>query len=183
MEETILHQPTQLDRLGQFAVSHFVLSFVSVAVVAPIGLLLVHFVSAFEVLLAIEAAVVFVLMLAYGFAGIRAARVCSWEKPNNTKAGFLAFLFPTLIAWGWGSLVLCCCFLSGAWSGLGLLLAAGSLIAAFPSSLAVLFSLGVGFLDGGVLNMIVCILLVGGLPPLLFLLGSLWGSRRNEIKQ
>ena len=73
--------------------------------------------------------------------------------------------------------MLYCASLSGkeAWSLLSTLLTV-NFFAALPSLVMVAASLLLGLLDGGMLNMIVCMLLVGGLPPLLFLLGSIWGS-------
>lgn len=181
MEEKVLHQPTQLDRLGQFAASHFVISFAGALLALTFGLLLVELIGDFDVFLNLAVVAAVVLMLAYGVAGVRAARVCGWSRPKHAGEGALAFLFPALIAWGWGSLVLCFSILSGpGWTSVGMVLLMVSFFAAFPSFLVVLTSHLPGFLDGGLLNMILCMLLAGGLPPLLFLLGSIWGSCKAE---
>lgn len=181
MEEKILHQPTQLDRLGQFAASHFFISFAGAILAMTFGLLLVELIGDFDVLFSLIVVAAVVLMLAYGVAGVRTARVCGWSRPKHVGEGALAFLFPALIAWGWGSLVLCVSILPGrGWTGLGTALLMVSYFAAFPSFLAVLASFLPGFLDGGTWGLIFCMLLVGGLPPLLFALGSIWGSKKAE---
>lgn len=171
--------PTQTERLGQFAAAHFVISLAGALVAMVIGLILVEVIGDFEVLLALIAVAAAILMLAYGAAGARAARVCGWEKPKNVASAVQAFLFPALIAWGWGSLVLCCASLAGrGWASMASILLMLSFFAAFPSSLAVFALFGFGVLDGGSVSMVLCMLLVGGLPPLLFLLGSILGGRK-----
>ena len=180
-EERTLYNPTQGERLGQFASSHFTISFLGVAIAGSVGFVLVMVLSAYEALLAVVILATILAMMAYVFAGARSAKICGWKRPKNAGAGVLAFLFPALIAWAWGSWVLCCISLpSRDWAEVGFLLAVVSFVVALPSSLVVYLSLGLGFLDGGLLNMIFCMLLAGGLPPLLFLLGNIWGGRKAE---
>lgn len=179
MEDKKFCCPTQTERLGQFAAAHFVISLAGALAAMAIGLILVEVIGDFDVLLTLIAVAAVILILAYGAAGARAARVCGWEKPKGVASAVLAFLFPALIAWGWGSLVLCCSYFSGrGWAGAATALLMVSFFAAFPSFLAVLASHLLGFLDGGLLSMVLCMLLVGGLPPLLFLLGSILGGRK-----
>lgn len=167
--------------MGQFAAAHFVISLAGVLIAMPVGLILAEVIGDFEVLLSLIAAAAAVLMLIYGAAGVRAAGECGWEKPNRAGTAVRAFLFPALIAWGWGSLVLCCASLAGrGWASVASILLMLSFFAAFPSSLAVFALFGFGVLDGGLISMVLCMLLVGGLPPLLFLMGSILGSRRAE---
>ena len=180
MEEKLLYQPSQGERLGQFAAAHFVISLAGAVCAMSIGLVLVEVIGDFEVLLTLIAVAALLLMLAYGFAGVRAARVCGWEKPKNVKSAVLAFLLPALIAWGWGSLVLVCGSLMGrGWTSVASILLILSFFGAFPSSVSVFALLGFGVLDNGTVSMILHMLLVGGLPPLLFLLGSIWGSKKT----
>ena len=77
--------------------------------------------------------------------------------------------------------MLCCASRTGldAYELVSILILA-NLFLAFPSLVMVVTSLVLGFLDGGLLNMIICMLFVGGLSPLMFLLGSIWGGKKNE---
>lgn len=180
-EKRTLHRPTQRERLGQFASGHFTISFAGVAIAGSVGFVLMMALNAYEARLTVVILAAILAMSVYAFAGARAAKICGWKRPKNIGAGTLAFLLPAWIAWAWGSLVLYCISVPGRdWAEMGFLLAAVSFVAALPSSLVVCFSLGLGFLDGGLLNMILCMLLAGGVPPLLFLLGSIWGSRKLE---
>lgn len=175
-----LYSPTQAKRLGRFAVSHFSIAIVGAMLAIPVALILSgvnNEVLGYSVLLLGNV----VAMSAYVFAGRLLAKSYCWGSLKNFSTGLLAFLFPALIAWAWGSLMLCVAQLPGrvAWDLVGLLLPV-SFLCAFPSFLLVLSTLVLGILDGGLPNMIICMLLAGGLPPLLFLLGSIWGGRKNE---
>ena len=180
MEDKSLHRPTQPERLGRFAVSHFAISVLGAFLAIAVGfLLLVLAVQSVAVMQVILIVCSLAGLAAYAAAGAVTARTYQWGKPKSVLEGFFAFLFPSLIAWAWGSLMLYCASLSGkeAWSLLSTLLTV-NFFAALPSLVMVAASLLLGLLDGGLLNIIVCMLLVGGLPPLLFLLGSIWGSQK-----
>lgn len=176
----ILYAPAHGKRLGRFAASHFVISGVGAILAIPTFFLLGTVnreVLSWIVLVLGE----LIALLAYVFFGGQAAKESGWTGPKNVWDGFLAFLFPALIAWAWGSLMLCFLALPGrfGWEIIGLFLPI-NFLGAFPSFLIVFSTLVLGFLDGGLPNMILCMLLAGGLPPLLFLLGSIWGSRKVE---
>lgn len=175
-----LCSPTQAERLGRFAASHFSIAMIGAMFAIPVALVLTEVnneVLGYSVLLLGNV----VAMFAYVFTGRLLAKSYCWASMKNFGTGLLAFLFPALIAWAWGGLMLCVAHLPGriAWDFVGLLLPV-SFLCAFPSFLFVFSSLVLGFLDGGLLNMILCMLLAGGLPPLLFLLGSVWGSKKAE---
>lgn len=178
----VLHDPTQRERLKQFAVSHFVISVLGALLAMSVGFVILTLVSQSEIAMYIVLIVCSAAgMAAYGVAGFYSAETYGWSRPKKFKDGFPAFLFPALIAWAWGSLMLYCA------SGPGLdgyelvsTLILTNLFLALPSLVMVVTSLVLGLLDGGLPNMIICMLVVGGLPPLLFLLGSTWGGRKNE---
>lgn len=175
-----LHSPTQAERLGRFAVSHFVISVLGALLAMSVGYVLLILTSQSEVAMYIVLIVCSTGgMAAYAVAGFYSAETYRWSRPKKFKNGFLAFLFPALIAWAWGSLMLYCTSLSGVG---GYRLVSGLLtvnvFVALPSLVMVVTSLVLGLLDGGLLNMIICMLLAGGLPPLMFLLGSIWGNRQ-----
>ena len=178
----VLHDPTQRERLKQFAVSHFAISVLGALLAMSVGYVLLILTSQSEAAMYIVLIVCSVAgMAAYAVAGFYSAKTYRWHRPKNFIDGFLAFLFPALIAWAWGSLMLYCASQPGldAYELVSALILANVFLA-LPSLVMVVTSLVLGFLDGGLLNMIVCMLVVGGLPPLMFLLGSIWGGRRNE---
>ena len=178
----VLHYPTQRKRLKQFAVSHFVISVLGSLLAMAVGFLLLVLASQSERAMYIVLIVCSVAgMVAYAAAGFYSAETYCWNGPKSGKDRFLAFLFPSLIAWGWGSVMLYCASCTGldAYELVSILILA-NLFLAFPSLVMVVTSLVLGFLDGGLLRMIICMLFVGGLPPLLFLLGSIWGGKKNE---
>lgn len=181
-KELNLYSPTQAERLGRFAVSHFVISVLGALLAMAVGFLLLILASQSDVIMYVILIVCsFAGLAAYGVAGVQSAKTYQWGKPQNFMDGFLAFLFPALIAWAWGSLMLYCASQPGldAYELVSALILA-NLFLALPSLLMVLTSLVLGLLDGGLLNMILCMLLAGSLPPLLFLLGSIWGSKKAE---
>lgn len=177
----VLHDPTQRERLKRFAISHFVISVLGAFLAMSVGYVLLILVSQSEIAMYIVLSVCSMAgMVAYAVAGFYSAETYGWNKSKKWKDRFLAFLFPALIAWGWGSLMLYFT-LSGVESYRlvsGLLTV--NIFGACPSLVIVVTSLVLGLLDGGLPNMITCMLLVGGLPPLLFLLGSIWGGRKKE---
>ena len=178
----VLHDPTQRERLKQFAVSHFAISVLGALLAMSVGYVLLILTSQSEAAMYIVLIVCSVAgMAAYAVAGFYSAKTYGWHGPKNFIDGFLAFLFPALIAWAWGSLMLYCASQPGldAYELVSALILANVFLA-LPSLVMVVTSLVLGFLDGGLLNMIVCMLVVGSLPPLMFLLGSIWGGRRNE---
>lgn len=159
-------------RLGAFAVSHFGISFIGLAAALPPILVEgLSYERAFGILLALSV----VLLAAYVPAGAVQARKKQWSRPQSFGEGLRYFLAPAAIAWGWGTLV-AVTILVGAVS----LLAAEFFITLLLASPAVLmFYLTVVLQDFGLngwLWLAGLILLAGGLPPLLFTLGSLWGS-------
>jgi len=177
-----LHRPTQAERLGRFAVSHFVISVLGALLAMSVGYVLLVLTSQSEAAMYIVLVVCSAAgMAAYAAAGFYSAKTYGWNRPKNFMDGFLAFLFPALIAWAWGSMMLYCASQPGlnAYELVSALILANVFLA-LPSLIMVVTSLVLGLLDGGMLNMILCMLLVGGLPPLMFLLGSIWGGRKHE---
>lgn len=183
MEERVLHRPGQWERLGAFAGSHFLFSIFGAVVLVVGGLIGLKLESqyGYEVFFALLIFANVLYLTVYVLLGRRAAVEQGWLAPASVGEGVLAFLLPALIAWVWGGLVLAACEQVGLES---YYLATGmlwiSLVLASPSFLMVFTAAAFGWMDGGVLNMILCVLVVGGLPPLLFLLGSIWGSRKVE---
>lgn len=183
MEEYALHRPGQWERLGAFAGSHFLFSIFGAVVLVVGGLIGLKLESqyGYEVFFALLIFANVLYLTVYVLLGRRAAVEQRWFAPASVREGILAFLFPALIAWAWGGLVLAAAEQAGLDS---YYLATGmlwiSLTLASPSFLMVFTATAFGWMDGGLLNMILCVLVVGGLPVLLFLLGSIWGSRKAE---
>lgn len=170
--------PKQCERLKWFAVSHFAISIIGI-----IGMFFSTFLDGYmtAVLLLWEA----VLLALYAFAGKSIARKLSWSRPQSFRDGLRAFLFPTLIAWVWGGLFLFVTAIPGIQSSLGdagdivaMLLMWSLLILAFPSSwgFAMLF-LACGATESPPI-LFLYMLVVGAVPPGLFLLGSVFGVRK-----
>lgn len=183
MEEHTLHRPGQWERLGAFAGSHFLFSIFGAVVLVVGGLIGLKLESqyGYEVFFALLIFANALYLTVYVLLGRQAAVERRWPAPAGVREGILAFLFPALIAWTWGGLVLAAAEQAGLDS---YYLATGmlwiSLTLASPSFLMVFTAFAFGWMDGGLLNMILCVLAVGGLPALLFLLGSIWGSRKAE---
>lgn len=177
-----LHRPTQRERLGQFAASHFVISALGAVFAISVGLVFFLVAAKSEQLMMVVLVLCSVIaMSTYVGAGFRSAKIYGWDRLNKFSDGFLAFLFPALIAWAWGTLILYCASRPGldAYEIVSMLLLA-NIFVALPSLIMVITCLVLGLLDGGLPNMIICMLLAGGLPPLLYLLGSIWGSRKGK---
>lgn len=182
-KEIQLRDPTHGERFKWFAISHFTISIIGI-----IGALLstVFDGAMIAVLFLWEA----VLLVLYVFAGIWVTRKRSWSKPANTQEGIRAFLSPALIAWVWGGIFLVFLCIPGVMSSLGdtgdiiaVVLMYSLLFLAFPSSAAfIMLTLFVGGLDANFTAewplFFVYMLIVGAVPPGLFLLGSVLGVRK-----
>ena len=168
---------TQVRRFCAFAISHFFISVVS----APLGVLLFF---GWVELLTTEAAWWIAigfdacLLLAYGLAGAWVAREQRWEPPRSIRAGLWSLAAPMLVAWAWEALVL---VEWGMVSAYALMLAVPL---AFPSFLFVFIGMLSGIWWGeGVKAFYLMAFLAGGLPPLLFWLGSLWGAGNHRERE
>ncbi len=164
-------------RLMGFTKSHFVISAFGLAAVILL-FLFSAFISYFFVFVLVE----IVLLAMYVLAGIYCAKKEPWELPRSVIAGIWEFLKPALIAWGWAALVIVS-LLMDSWDLLGIFFF-GSLLFAAPSFLMVYIALVFGCFDGGLIPAL-CLwgFLAGGIPPLLFTLGSLWGGRKKKKEQ
>lgn len=184
-KEIQLRDPTHGERFKWFAISHFTISIIGV-----IGALVstVFDGAMVAVLLSWEV----VLLALYAAAGVWIARKRGWNKPQSVQDGVRAFLSPTLVAWLWGGIFLVFLCVPGLMSGMG---DAGDIIAiglmysllflAFPSSGAfIMLTLLAGGLEadftGEWLLYFVYMLVVGAVPPALFLLGSTFGVRKER---
>lgn len=166
-------------RLAGFAISHFAISGVGFAV----GLFVFAFImqSTEETLARYDLWAVLgesLLLLLYAVAGFWSAQEKQWGPVRSFKEGLWTFLDPALIAWGWGALVVLSLALN-VWPLLLFLLPA-SLFLASPSSFLVLLALPAGFFGLGWLGFCLLALLAGGIPPLLFFLGSLFGGKKSS---
>ncbi len=131
-----------------------------------------------------------ILLAIYVIMGAWAAREMEWSAPRRFRDGFGAVIVPTLIAWVWGGAFLMMLFYRGGWEAAGYdtvatILFWSLLIFAFPSSWGYgMLTMMLPNLFGyyGRANEVIAMLLVGILPPVLFLLGSIWRSRRLEKK-
>jgi len=129
----------------------------------------------------------------YAAAGVWIARKRSWNKPQSIREGVRAFLSPTLVAWIWGGIFLLFLCIPGLMSGtgdagdiIGIGLMYSLLFLAFPSSGAfIILVLLVGGLEADFtaewLLFFAYMLVVGAVPPGLFLLGSVLGGHKTEI--
>lgn len=183
-KEIQLRNPSQGERFKWFAISHF-----SISIIGIIG----AFLS--TVLDGAMIAVLFlwevVLLALYVVAGVWVARKRNWNKPQRTRDGVCAFLSPTLVAWAWGGLLLLSTVpmfklrLGDVGDILAIVLMYSLLFLAFPSSAAfIMLTLFVGGLDANFtaewLLFFVYMLIVGAVPPGLFLLGSVIGVRKRS---
>lgn len=158
-------------RLAAFAKSHFAISGVGFAV-ALVMFAVSTVLPYFWVYAVAESA----LLIVYAIAGFWHTRKNQW-KFTCSREGLWAFLDPALIAWGWAALVLLSLFLN-VWPLLSFVFIASAFLAS-PSFLMVLLAL-TGSLLVGKWGFVLWALLAGGVPPLLFFLGSLWGSRKQK---
>lgn len=183
-KEIQLRNPSQGERFKWFAISHF-----SISIIGIIG----AFLS--TVLDGAMIAVLFlwevVLLALYVVAGVWVARKRNWNKPQRTRDGVCAFLSPTLVAWAWGGLLLLSTVpifklrLGDVGDVLAIVLMYSLLFLAFPSSAAfIMLTLFVGGLDANFTAewplFFVYMLIVGAVPPGLFLLGSVIGVRKRS---
>ena len=164
-------------RLAGFAKSHFIISGVGFCLLLPVYAIASqdYRPQYFSLLVLMD----IFLLLAYAAAGIWCAGKKRWGPFGSRNEGLLAFLDPALIAWGWGALVVLSLVLD-AWI-LMLLLFCASIFLASPSALMVLLLLRISFF--GWPGLILGAFLAGGLPPLLFFLGSLLGGKKNDIPE
>ncbi len=177
-----------LERFGWFAASHVLISILT----------LMLFIVLLGTSSIINDAVVFLLILlellalaGYWGMGAYLARHRQWTDFSGPKEFWGAMLRPAVIAWIWGGVVLSIFFLFGfslwesamaeLWSNLSAAMVWISVVLCAPSSLMVLlwFALGISQTWPS-WSLAVMLLLAGGLPPLLFTLGSAWGSRSKD---
>lgn len=179
-----MRDPTQGERFKWFAISHF-----SISVLGVIG----AFGS--TALGGAMVAVIFlwegVLLALYAIAGVWIARRQGWDRPRGFREGVRAFLSPTLVAWIWGGIFLLFLCVPGLMSGMGdagdilaMILIYSLLFLAFPSSCGfIMLTLLVGGLEADFTVQwplfFVYMLVVGAVPPGLFLLGSVLGGRKS----
>ena len=178
-----LHDPTQRERFKWFAISHF-----SISVLGVIG----GFLS-----IALDGAMLAaiflwegVLLALYAVAGAWIARRRGWSNPRSFREGVIAFLSPTLVAWIWGGIFLVFLCIPGLMSGMGdagdivaMILVYSLLFLAFPASCGfIMLTLLVGGVEADFTVQwplfFAYMLLVGAIPPGLFLLGSVYGVRK-----
>lgn len=178
MEMSEPKKTTQRERFEGFALSHVLISVIGFGIGLPVGLGLANL-SEFEWFIAVAIAGDAVLLLVYAFAGAWMARKKQWSFPQRFREGVRAFLAPALIAWGWAALVIFSVF-AAVWPLL-MVEFFGSMVFAFPSFLMVYLALVLNWLVSEV-DFCLWAVLAGGIPPLLFFLGSLLGSRRNMAK-
>ena len=176
-----LRAPSQGERFKWFAISHFTISIFGV-----IGMFLSALTGGamVAVLFLWEA----VLLALYAFAGRWIARKRNWCRPTGFKEGFRAFFSPALVAWIWGGVfLLLFCIPRFRWGGMGdardiivVVLMYSLLFLAFPSSCGFfILALFAGGLDADISAEWGYMIIVGGIPPLLFVLGSLWGGKKQ----
>lgn len=163
-------------RLSGFAKSHFIISGIGFVVLLP---LYAVFSQSGESIqshwCAVFVSVACLLMLMYFFAGFWCAQKKQWGSFCDRKEGLWAFLDPALIAWGWAAFVILSMFLD-AW-GLMLILFFASIFLASPSSLIVLLTITSPVMLIGWPGFFLIAFLAGGVPPLLFFLGSLFAGK------
>ena len=177
-----------LERFGWFAASHVLISILT----------LMLFIVLMGISSIINDAMVFLLILlellalaGYWGMGAYLARHRQWTDFSGPKEFWSAMLRPAVIAWLWGGVLLSIFFLFGfslwesamaeLWSNLSAAMVWISVVLCAPSSLMVLlwFALGISQTWPS-WSLAVMLLLAGGLPPLLFTLGSAWGSGSKD---
>lgn len=180
-----LQNPSQGERFKWFAISHF-----SISIIGVIGMFLSTILDGAMMVVLFLWEVV--LLALYVFAGVWVARKRNWCKPQRVRDGVRAFLSPTLVAWIWGGIFLVMLCVPGLQSGMGdtwdiiaIILMHSLLFLAFPSSLGfIILTLFTGGLETleftvGWPYFFAYMLLVGAVPPALFLLGSVFGVRKT----
>lgn len=179
MENEIRLNASKLDktrremRLAAFAKSHFIISGIGFAVAVVLFALTTVLPSFWDFWISVAAEIV--LLVFYATAGFWHTRKNQWTF-SGFREGLWAFLDPALIAWGWAALVLLSMGLN-IWPLLMGMFFASAFLAS-PSFLMVLLAL-TGSLLVGEWGFVLWAVLAGGVPPLLFVLGSLWGSRKG----
>lgn len=182
-----------LERFGWFAASHVAIS-IETFFVAILILLIGSGPSMpqnplFLCLLGVE----LLSMACYWGAGAHLARSRKWTAFSSPKEFWGAMLRPAVIAWIWGGALLTLTMgvsfvpdgtpatVGAIWGAAVAVLFFGSMFLCAPSSLMVYlwFVVGVSQTWPG-WSMWVMLLLAGGLPPLLFTLGSAWGSGSKD---
>lgn len=181
----ILHSPTQKERFKRFAASHFTIS-----ILGAVGAFFSIFLGG--AMLAVLFIWEGVLLALYALAGARVARKRNWQKPQGIRDCICAFLSPTLVAWIWGGIFLVFLCIPGLMSGtggIGDMIAAVQmyilLLLAFPSSFGfIMLALFTGGLDAAFTvqwpMFFLYLIIVGAVPPGLFLLGSTLGAQNPQ---
>lgn len=129
------------------------------------------------------------LIALYFPLGMFTAWFAKWNPPRTGRERRLTVLLPTLVAWIWVCVVLMS--VMGEWEELFVAVFAKSFLFAAPSSLFVIFFMGLllSLLTGEENGMTVTVILgfsgliAGLLPSLLFALGSFWQSGRRRKKE
>lgn len=164
-------------RLGGFAVSHFLISIVGFASVILFFALELNYDLGFWLLVISSV----VLLAAYLPAGAWTARRKQWSRPQTFGEGLRYFLAPAAIAWGWGTLVAVTTLLDA----ISVLVVEFLVTSLLASPAVLMFYVSVILQDLGMegwLWLWVYVLLAGGLPPLLFTLGSVLGSGKLGVR-
>ena len=159
-------------RFGLFAVSHILWSLAcALPVMRFIGRIDLRFPTVCSV----------GMMLMYFVLGWLVARLCHWKQPHG-RQHFRAVLLPAGIAWGWAGCTALCIYVEDA-IAIAAALGLPAFLLASPSLLFIeCFMQCIGrALEGGsvMVWLAVAIFFAGLLPPLLFHLGSLLGSRKR----
>ena len=180
-----LRDPSRGERFKWFAISHF-----SISVIGVLGMLLSTALDG--AMLAALFVWEGVLLALYVLAGGWIARKRLWCRPVSLREGARAALSPTLVAWIWGGIFLVFLCVPGLMTGMGdagdivaMILMYSLLLLAFPSSLGfIMLTLLVGGLDANFAAewpvFFLYLLIVGVFPPLLFVLGSTFGVRKEK---
>lgn len=161
-------------RFKGFAASHFLISAVGFAAALPV-LMVLDFEPDFWDIIWLE----IILLALYVAAGFWKAKRKKWSYPRRFREGAQAFFAPALTAWAWGGLVVVSLAIE-AWP---LLIAEyfATMVLASPSFLMFYLMMGSGAcIFNLVVQLSIFALCAGGLPPLLFTLGSLYGSRQRK---
>lgn len=167
------------ERLGGFARSHFAISGIGFAVCLLMFAFIMQstegFLQRYSVWFILGD---ILLLLLYAVAGYWSAQKRQWGPFCSWKEGLWAFLDPALIAWGWGALVVLS-FFGDVWPLL-LFLFCGSLFLASPSFIMVLLAFVHYPFVFDWPSLWLWAFLAGGIPPMLFFLGSLLGGKEGS---
>ena len=183
----------QLERFVWFAASHVAISietfFVAILILALGSGSPMNQNPLFLCLLGVE----LLSMAGYWGAGAHLARSRKWTAFSDPRDFWRAMLRPAVIAWIWGGGLLTLTMgvsfvpdgtpaaVGAIWSAAVAVLFFGSMFLCAPSSLMVMLLFVVGMEHTWPSwSLAVMLLLAGGLPPLLFTLGSAWGSGSKD---